>query len=164
MPRNVWDEITDPFPNFKGCTDEVWELISNSNPRLIMDVLAYPCWEWNESFLIKGPQIVTHRDYWGIPTSKHVLTILVAVVVRLGTASSVKNSFLAIWRQRVLNFKFRFIITFLVCISDRKARITLECNCCRDTRQIPGWGRVVSPHLYAKFLLWKPIGFRRYPL
>ena len=25
----VWDEITHPFPNFKGCTVEVWEWISN---------------------------------------------------------------------------------------------------------------------------------------
>ena len=27
----VWGEITDPFPNFNGCTAEVWEWISNSS-------------------------------------------------------------------------------------------------------------------------------------
>ena len=29
MPDKVWDEITYPFPNFNGCTIEVWEWISN---------------------------------------------------------------------------------------------------------------------------------------
>ena len=25
----MWDEITDPFPNFNGATDEVWEWMRN---------------------------------------------------------------------------------------------------------------------------------------
>ena len=29
MPSKVWDKITYPFPNFNGCTVEVWEWISN---------------------------------------------------------------------------------------------------------------------------------------
>ena len=29
MPSKVWDEITYPFPNFNGCTVELWEWISN---------------------------------------------------------------------------------------------------------------------------------------
>ena len=29
MPSKVWDEITDPFSNFNGCTVEVWEWLSN---------------------------------------------------------------------------------------------------------------------------------------
>ena len=29
MSSKVWDEITYPFPNFNGCTVEVWEWISN---------------------------------------------------------------------------------------------------------------------------------------
>ena len=29
MPRNLWDEITHPFPNLNGRTDDVWEWISN---------------------------------------------------------------------------------------------------------------------------------------
>ena len=31
---NVWDEITYPFPNFNGCTVEVWEWISNFIPHI----------------------------------------------------------------------------------------------------------------------------------
>ena len=30
MPSKVWGEITYPFPNFNGCTVELWEWISNS--------------------------------------------------------------------------------------------------------------------------------------
>ena len=31
----MWDEITHPFPNFNGCTIEVWEWISNFIPLFI---------------------------------------------------------------------------------------------------------------------------------
>ena len=37
MPNGVWDAITNPFPNFSGCTAEVWE-ISNSIPHLIKKI------------------------------------------------------------------------------------------------------------------------------
>ena len=40
MPCKVLDEITYPFPNFNGCTVEVWELISNFIPHFIMDVIT----------------------------------------------------------------------------------------------------------------------------
>ena len=36
MLGKVWDEITYPFPNFNGCTFEVWEWISNFIPHFIM--------------------------------------------------------------------------------------------------------------------------------
>ena len=45
MPSKVWDEITYPFPNFNGVTIEVWELISNSIPHIIMSVITYPSWD-----------------------------------------------------------------------------------------------------------------------
>ena len=32
--HEMWDEITYPFPNFNGCTIEVWEWISNCIPQL----------------------------------------------------------------------------------------------------------------------------------
>ena len=38
----AWDEITYPFPNFNGCTVEVWEWICNFTPHYIMDVITYP--------------------------------------------------------------------------------------------------------------------------
>ena len=56
MPNKVWDEITYPFPNFNGCSVEVWEWIINFIPHLIMGVITYPCsikligW----SILVKG--------------------------------------------------------------------------------------------------------------
>ena len=58
-PSKVWDEITNPFPNFNGATDEitypfptfncctveVWEWISNFIPQFTMDVITFPCWD-----------------------------------------------------------------------------------------------------------------------
>ena len=40
----MWDEITYPFPNFNGCTIEVWAWISNFIPHFIMGVITYPFW------------------------------------------------------------------------------------------------------------------------
>ena len=37
----MWDEITYPFPNFKGGTVEVWEWISNFIPHFTMHVITY---------------------------------------------------------------------------------------------------------------------------
>ena len=45
MPSNVWDEITDPFPNFNDETIEVWEWVTNFIPQFVMDVIIYPCWD-----------------------------------------------------------------------------------------------------------------------
>ena len=42
---NVWDEITYPFPNFKGCIIEVWEWIRNFILHFIWCVITYPCWD-----------------------------------------------------------------------------------------------------------------------
>ena len=41
-PNKSWDEITYPFPNFNGCTVDVWEWIRNFVPHHIMDVISYP--------------------------------------------------------------------------------------------------------------------------
>ena len=42
MPSKVWDEIIYPFPNFNGCTVEVWEWISNFIPHFMMYITTYP--------------------------------------------------------------------------------------------------------------------------
>ena len=41
MPSNVRDEITYPFPNFNGCTIEVWKWISNFIQHFIMGIITY---------------------------------------------------------------------------------------------------------------------------
>ena len=43
MPNKVWDELTDPFPNFNSATVEVWEWMSNFISHFIIDVITYPC-------------------------------------------------------------------------------------------------------------------------
>ena len=42
MTGKVCGEITYPFPNFSGCTLEVWECISKFTTHFIMDVTTWP--------------------------------------------------------------------------------------------------------------------------
>ena len=39
----MWDEMTYPFPNFNGCTVEVWEWINNFISHFSVHVITYPC-------------------------------------------------------------------------------------------------------------------------
>ena len=48
------DEITHPFPNFNGCTVEVWESISNFIPHFTGHVITYIHAEI-KAMLVKGP-------------------------------------------------------------------------------------------------------------
>ena len=41
----MWDEITFLFPNFNGCTIEVWEWIHNFIPHFTGHVITYPYWD-----------------------------------------------------------------------------------------------------------------------
>ena len=45
MSGKVWDEITNPFLNFNGCTVQVSEWISNFTQDFIMDEITYPWWD-----------------------------------------------------------------------------------------------------------------------
>ena len=58
MSIKVCDEIPYPFPNFNGTAIEVWEWTSNLIPHFMMDVIPYPCWDYNESMLVKGASAV----------------------------------------------------------------------------------------------------------
>ena len=40
---DVWGGITYPFPNFNGCTIEVWEWMINFVQHFIGNVISYPC-------------------------------------------------------------------------------------------------------------------------
>ena len=53
ITSRVWYEIIYPFPNFNGCTVEIWEYISFFIPYLINDVITYPCWYYRQSMLEK---------------------------------------------------------------------------------------------------------------
>ena len=41
----VWDEITYPFLNFKGCTVEASKWMSNVIPHFTRHVITYQCWD-----------------------------------------------------------------------------------------------------------------------
>ena len=58
MVSKVLDEIAYPFPNFNGCTAEVWEWIYNFIPHFIMDIITYPCWNENSSISLKWGHLV----------------------------------------------------------------------------------------------------------
>ena len=63
----MWDELIYPFPNFNGCTVEVWEWIrifislwewiSNLISHFAVHVITYPCWDSSKTMLVKGPQV-----------------------------------------------------------------------------------------------------------
>ena len=40
--------------NFNGCTVIVWEWLSNFILHFIMQVIPYPCWDYNYYVLVKG--------------------------------------------------------------------------------------------------------------
>ena len=46
MPSNVQDEMTYPFPNFIGCTVEVWEWVSSFHALLLIHagIKVGPCY------------------------------------------------------------------------------------------------------------------------
>ena len=54
MPGKVWDEMTYPFPNFNGCTVEVWEWISDFTQHFVKDVITYPYRDYSYIMLVKG--------------------------------------------------------------------------------------------------------------
>ena len=41
-PSKKWVEINHLFPNFNGCTVEIWEWIINFIPHFVMAVITYP--------------------------------------------------------------------------------------------------------------------------
>ena len=45
IPSLASNDITYPFPNFIGCTVEVWEWLNDSIPYFIIDVIVYPRWD-----------------------------------------------------------------------------------------------------------------------
>ena len=51
----VWAGITYPFPNFNGCTIEVWEWINNFSLQFTGHVITYPWWDKIKPCLYKGP-------------------------------------------------------------------------------------------------------------
>ena len=48
-----WDEITNPFPNFNGCTIEVWEWIIIFIQHLNIHVISLPYWKNNKTVLLR---------------------------------------------------------------------------------------------------------------
>ena len=46
--------ITFPFPNFNGCTVEVWEWISNFEPHFTWHMIDYPLRDSSKFMSLKG--------------------------------------------------------------------------------------------------------------
>ena len=46
MPTQVWDEITQLFPNSNGYTIQNWEWIGNFIPFFIIGVIIYVYTRW----------------------------------------------------------------------------------------------------------------------
>ena len=63
MSSKVWHEISYPFPNFNGCTVEVWEWITNFIPRFInyLSMLVKAAPGGDELYIDYG-----HISLWGL--------------------------------------------------------------------------------------------------
>ena len=75
----LWEEITYPFPNFNGCTVEVWEWIWNFLPHFIMNVFTYLCWDYSQSMVKPVSQDLNFTDFSGdclIPTTELCINTL----------------------------------------------------------------------------------------
>ena len=100
----VWDEIIYPFPNFNGCTVEVWELISKFNKRFLMDVITYPCWNSCWSMLANGVSqtkwchIMKSLCMFWIQLQSEIGEIVSSAWKRVSNLSL--NPVLAIWRLK----------------------------------------------------------------
>ena len=61
----MWEDITFLFPNFNGCTVEVWEWISNFISHFTEHVITYPCLGLKLNYVSKrspGVAIELSRD------------------------------------------------------------------------------------------------------
>ena len=58
----IQDEITYPFPNFNGCTVEVWEWLSNFNHTALRGKITYP-WNCFSGLSILGANRENHTTY-----------------------------------------------------------------------------------------------------
>ena len=86
----MWDEITNPFPNFNGYTVEIWEWINKFIPHFTVHVITYPYGDLSQSMLVKETLDFTLE--W-IATASHVrlsFRILFESGVWEGTISNIK--------------------------------------------------------------------------
>ena len=73
----MWDEITNPFPNFNGAAVEVWEWISSLIPLFIGPMITYPLGQiidcrlfsakpltWTNADLSIGPLGTNFSEIW----------------------------------------------------------------------------------------------------
>ena len=72
MPIKVWYKITYPFPNFNGCTVDVWEWISYFITHFIMYIVTYPWWHLSTAHITGTAMTTFCRTYglieWAITT------------------------------------------------------------------------------------------------
>ena len=96
MLNEVWDEITYPFPNFNGCTVEVWEWINNFIPHFIMVTINFPCMlglKFNHAVLVKGfPDIYNFSHHkWSLLSSIENWELSWCQLCRTGGPASCHN-------------------------------------------------------------------------
>ena len=60
----MWGENTYPFPNFSGCTVEVWKWINNFIPHFTVHVIIYPCWDKSQSMSVPMALSAKRSIHW----------------------------------------------------------------------------------------------------
>ena len=54
MRNELWDDITDPLPNFNCCTGQVYDWMNDFIPHFMIDVITYPFYYYFSFMLVKG--------------------------------------------------------------------------------------------------------------
>ena len=72
----MWVDITYPFPNFNGCTIEVWEWINNFISHITGHVITYPCWDLSLSLLLKLAQMEMSWEVMKLRTMFAICSLL----------------------------------------------------------------------------------------
>ena len=134
-PRNskMYDEIMYPFPNFNGCTVEVWVWIRNSISHYIINMITYPCRDCGSTMFVKGS-----RGIFCISLRKADTNMYIGINRKLEVYISPKNCIfrLILWKSSakssgysrqnnvtigklliIMWFGFTSNTTWLVCIS-----------------------------------------------
>ena len=114
MPSKVWDEATYTFPNFNGCTVNVWEWISNFILRFMMDLIIYPCWDLSYSMLLKG--------FPSVPYLGHYIWCFKLWCLPYLTWSNQDNVY-------IINIQIFMIANIMVAQSSMLEHSQLKCGC-----------------------------------
>ena len=157
MPSKMWDNVTYPFPNFNGCTVEVWEWISKFIAHFLMDVITYPCWGKNKCMLVKGSQGIHDFRPGNNIIAAHIYVIYVVVLYVFQDIKRGHRTVKFIWRNEMMMPDI-YVLLFLLysnLVSGRNGIL----NGIRDKVARKSKDSVYGIWVYKVLGIWKSLNF-----